>query len=188
MSKFKVHTIESAPEAAKPVLEQVRKAYGMLPNLFGVFAAAPPAANSYLTLTGEFSDTDFSETERQVILLTTSFENNCDYCMAAHSAIAEMAKVPEDVVEALRSGSPIAGPKLEALRRFTAKMVTSRGSISEADREAFFAAGYTERHVLEVILGITLKTLSNYTNHVAGTPLDEAFTSQRWEKPETVKA
>jgi hypothetical protein len=109
-----------------------------------------------------------------------SRENECDYCMAAHSAIADMQQLPADVIEAIRDDREITDGKLESLRRFTAETVRTRGWPSDSTRAQFFEAGYTEASALEVILGIGMKTLSNYTNHLAETPLDGQFKGRRW--------
>jgi len=183
MSDFTVHTKDTAPEGARDVLAQTEKAYGFLPNLLGVMAEAPQVPKAYRTLMGIFEETSFSPVEQQVVLLTVSYENICTYCVAAHSVLAQMAKMPEDVLTALRSGTPIQDPKLEALRRLTAEVVTTRGEPSKATLQAFYDAGYGQAQVLEVILGVATKTLSNYVNHVAETPLDSAFQSQAWETP-----
>ena len=187
MSTLQVHTLESAPAESKPSLEGVKKAYGAIPNLMAVFAESPALLRGYLQL-GELLDkeTAFDATEKQIVLLATSFENDCEYCMAAHSAIAGLERVPSDVVESLRAGEPIADPKLEALRSFTRSVVQQRGWLTDADVEAFLDAGYTKRHVLEVILGVGFKTLSNFTNHVAETPLDSQFQKFAWSRPVTV--
>ena len=154
------------------------------PNLLATMAEAPALAEAYLTLAGIFGKTNLSETERQVILMTNNFENGCTYCQAAHTTISQGAGVPADVIEALRDGSQIADAKLEALRVFTARVVETRGWPTEVDLDAFFAAGYTKQTVLEVVLGVGFKTLSNYTNHIANTPLDDAFQPNAWTKPE----
>ena len=179
---YTVHSIDTAPEAAKEVLARTQKSYGFLPNLLGVMAEAPALLKAYRTLTDLFEETSFSPSERQVVLLTTSYENGCEYCVAAHSVIAGMQKVPDSVVQAIRDGKPIADRKLETLRRFTAAIVTSRGLPSEADIAAFLQAGFTQAQILEVVLGVGMKTLSNYTNHIAGTPLDRAFAKAAWSK------
>lgn len=137
---------------------------------------------AYATLSRIFDETSFNATERQIVLLTVSLVNGCEYCIAAHSVIAAMQKVPDDVVHAIRAGQPIADKKLEALRRFTAAVVSSRGWPSDADTAAFLGAGYARQQVLEVVLGVGMKTLSNYANHIAETPLDQAFTSAAWSK------
>jgi alkylhydroperoxidase family enzyme len=90
--------------------------------------------------------------------------------------------VPDHVVQAIRAGRPIVDYKLEALRRFTAAVVTMRGWPSEADTRGFLDAGYTRAQILEVVLGVGMKTLSNYTNHIADTPLDHAFAKAAWSK------
>lgn len=177
-----VHTLGTAPTAAKETLAEVTKNYGFLPNLMGVLAGAPPTLKAYLALGGFFDQTTFTPAERQVVLLTTSFENGCSYCVAAHTVIAGMQKVPAPIVEAIRAGMPIADPKLDALRRFTSEVVTSRGYPSAEARAAFFAAGYGSTQVLEVLLGVTMKTLSNYVNHAADTPLDGTFGVAAWSK------
>ncbi len=95
MSDLKVHTIESAPEASRPILDKAQKTLGFVPNLYGVLAESPATLEAYVTL-GSILDrsASFTATERQIVLLTASFENGCDYCMAAHSAIAGMQRVP----------------------------------------------------------------------------------------------
>lgn len=179
---YTVHTEDTAPQAAKETLAAAKKAYGFLPNLLGVMAEAPALLKAYFTLNRIFQETSFNATERQVVMLTANYENDCHYCVAAHSTMAAMQKIPADVVEAIRAGRPIADKKLEALRRFTATVVTSRGWPTEADVEAFLNAGYGKAQILETILGVGTKILSNYTNHVAHTPLDKAFAAAAWSK------
>lgn len=179
---YEIHDTESAPEAAKPTLTAAQQAYGFLPNLLGVMAEAPALLKGYATLSKIFEESSFTPAERQVVLLTTSYTNECGYCMAAHSAIAGMQKVPQEVIGALRDGAPIGDGKLEALRKFTASVVTTRGWPSQADLNAFLGAGYGRAQVLEVVLGVGIKTLSNYANHIAETPLDAAFKPLAWTK------
>lgn len=180
--KYPVHTPETAPAAARGDLIEAKKAYGFIPNLYGVMAEAPALLKAYRALDELFEQTSLAPAERHVVMLTISFENGCHYCVAAHSVIAAMEKVPNEAIEAIRNGKPIPDPKLEALRRFTAAVVETRGRLSERDTKAFLGAGYSRANLLEVILGVGLKTLSNYTNHVAETPLDEAFAKGAWSK------
>ena len=182
MMTYSVHTVETAPEAAKETLIAAKKGLGFVPNLFAVMAEAPALVKAYTTLSRIFDETSFSATERQVVLLTVSYVNGCEYCIAAHSVIAGMQKVPGDVVQAIREGRRIADRKLEALRGFTAAVVSARGWPSEEALGAFLGAGYGKQQVLEVVLGVGMKTLSNYTNHIAGTPLDQAFSGAAWSK------
>ena len=180
MSIFKVHTKETAPGGSTPLLGDAEKTFGFIPNLLGVFAESPAALEANLAVWQIFDESSFSPTERQVVELAASRFNECRYCVAAHSVVAGMQQVPADVIEALRNDRPIDDNKLQALRVFTTEVVEARGWVSEDQVGAFLAAGYNKAQVLEVILGITFKTLSNYANHIADTPLDTAFAAQAW--------
>lgn len=181
MTQFSVHTLESAPEASRAALAGAKSKFGFVPNLIGMLAESPAAVAGYLVVGENFDKSSFSPAERQVVLLSVSHENSCEYCMAAHTVIAGMSRVPADVVEALRRGSPLPDARLEALSRFTREVVRHRGHVAPAELAAFLAAGFTRAQVLEVVLGVAMKTLSNYANHIAETPLDEAFAAARWE-------
>ena len=180
MTTFTTHTIESAPKAAQPFLQGAKDAYSFVPNLLGTMAEAPELLEAYMTLSGIFNKTSLSETERQIILMTNNRLNGCTYCMAAHTSLSEMAGVEAGIIEALRDNTAIADEKLEALRTFTIVINQSKGWPSETQLNAFLSAGYTQQNVLEIILGTSLKVLSNYTNHIATTTLDEAFASNIW--------
>lgn len=182
MTEYELHDESTAPEAARESLKLAKGRYGFLPNLLAVMSESPALLKGYLALGELFDKTAFSNTERQVVLLAASRENGCHYCVAAHSTVAEMAKVPSTVIEALREGHPIADTKLEALRIFVVKVVNSRGWPTEGEIQAFLRAGYTHRHIFDVVLGVGYKTLSNYANHIADTPLDQPFQAKEWKK------
>lgn len=182
MTTLKVHTIESAPEASKPLLEASQKAYGMIPGLHGVLAAAPGILEGYQKLHELFVNTSFNEEELTVVWQAINVEHACHYCVPAHTGIAHMMKVDNDIIESLRNETPLANPKLEALRTLTLSIVRNRGNVSQADLEAFYTAGYGEQQVLEIILGVSQKVISNYTNHIANTPVDAAFQKFAWSK------
>lgn len=179
MSQFTTHTIETAGDSKK-LLEGARKAFGFVPNLLAVMAESPAMLEGYMTLSGIFDKSDLSSTERQIILMVNNRLNNCGYCMAAHSTISTMQGVPDDVIAALRDGTPLANAKFEALRVFAVKINESRGWPEAKDVQALIDAGYSKRTVLEVVLGTALKVLSNYTNHIAQTPVDTAFAGSAW--------
>lgn len=181
MSDFTVHTIETAGES-KPLLEDSKKAYGFVPNLHAVMAESPALLEAYKTINDIFGKTNLNETERQIIVMTNNRLNGCTYCMAAHTSIMQGAKVPEDVITALRNGTPIADPKLEALRVYAEKVNLNRGWMEDGDIEALLDAGYTKQTVLDVIVGTAYKVLSNYTNHVGQTPLDKVFAKNKWSE------
>ncbi|MBM1556313.1 carboxymuconolactone decarboxylase family protein [Sulfitobacter mediterraneus] len=180
MTNFVTHDLDTAPEAAKPILKRALNDYGFLPNLYGAMAEAPAILEGYTTLSAIFGKAKLSETERQIILMTNNRMNGCAYCMAAHTTLSQMGGVAKDVVEALRNDTPIANPKLEALRQFAIAINESRGWPSNTQTQAFLEVGYTRQTMLEVILGTALKTMSNYTNHIAETELDKAFTPNIW--------
>ena len=172
---YTVHDKSSAPSEARPLLEKAESGYGFVPNLLGVMAESPALLEAYMTMNQIFEKTDFSASERQVVLLAVSEDNECGYCTAAHTAIASMQGVPEAVAKAAAEGREIDDSKLEALRRFTRTVVATRGNPQQEDITGFFDAGYERRHVFDVLTGVGMKTLSNYTNHIADTPIDSQF-------------
>lgn len=184
MSLFSPLTLDDAQGEARAILESVDKKYGFVPNLLGNLAHAPKAAEGYLALGALVDKTSFSALEQQVIMLAVSRYNECTYCIGAHSAISAMHKLPAEVIDAIRNDEPIADEKLEALRVFTTKLVDRRGWLGEGDIETFLAAGYDKSQVLEVVLGVAMKTISNYTNHIADTVLDDAFADFAWNAPD----
>jgi uncharacterized peroxidase-related enzyme len=178
--KFPVHTMATAPDASRSTLEEAKKTYGFVPNLFGVLAESPTAVQAYAALNKTLEQSALSPVEQQVVMLTVSGINGCTYCMGAHSMVAQMVRMPEDVLVALREQQPLADNTLEALRSFVVSLLQHRGWVPEKDLEAFLAAGYTRQHILDVITVLAMKTLSNYANHLAGTPLDTQFAKQAW--------
>ncbi|MEM8980897.1 MAG: carboxymuconolactone decarboxylase family protein [Pseudomonadota bacterium] len=182
---FPSHDLETAPEASKPLLENSQKAFGRLPGLHKVLAESPQAYEGYQLLHKLFTETDFDAEELTVVWQAINVEHACHYCVPAHTGIAKMMKVSDEITEALRNETPLPTAKLEALRTFTIQMVSARGNATEAQIAAFFAQGYGHRAVLDVILGIAQKTISNYVNHVAVTPVDEVFHPLKWERGPT---
>ncbi len=180
---FRLHDESTAPEAAKPILERVKKGFGMIPNLERVMAEAPTLLEGYAHLWDLFDTTSLTPIERQVVYQTANLENECEYCVPWHTKLAQMSGMPEAEIEALRDGSGLSDIKLESLRRFTRTLITERGKASRDDIEAFFSAGYSHQQALEVILGIAIKVMSNYTNSIADTPLDQQVENLRWKKP-----
>jgi AhpD family alkylhydroperoxidase len=188
MTDFTIHTQETAPAASKPLLDKSHKAIGFVPGLLGVLAEAPKALEAYQVLGTLFTETSLTTTEQHVVWLTINYENDCGYCVPAHTALAKLDAVPDDVIEALRNGTSIADPKLEALRTFTVQVVDKRGWVTDDDVQAFLNAGYTRQQILEVILGLAHKVISNYTNHLAETPVDAVFKKFAWQKPQAAEA
>lgn len=185
---FTLHNTETAPLESKDQLESIEKRYGAIPNLFGVLAEAPIAVEAYDTLGNLLMKSSFTPTERHVVWFTINTYHNCHYCMAAHTFLAKGEKVADDVIESARSTDAYSDSKLEALRNFTWKLVENRGWTSTEDLEVFFTAGFTKQNVFEILVAISHKVLSNYTNHIVNTPIDDVFKKFTWQKPETVAA
>lgn len=181
MSHFKIHSIESAPEASKPLLEKSFKANGVVPGLHGVLAESPNLLKGYQELHQLFVDSSFNAEELTVVWQTINVEHECHYCVPAHTGIAYAMKVDPALTEALRNREPMPTPKLQALQNLTLKLVRNRGYASDEDLEAFFAAGYAQQQVLEIILGLSQKVISNYVNHMARTPVDQRFEKYAWK-------
>ncbi|WP_109301249.1 carboxymuconolactone decarboxylase family protein [Aquimarina sp. AU474] len=182
MSTLKIHSIKSAPQEVKASLEASVKSFGMLPNLHGVLAEAPQLLEAYKTLHSLFQNTSFNAEELTVVWQTINVEHNCHYCVPAHTAIAHMMKVDASLTEALRNQESMPNAKLQALHDTTLSIVRNRGNIDASQIQAFYDAGYGERQLLEIILGLAQKVISNYTNHIANTPVDEPFQKFAWSK------
>lgn len=182
MTNLKIHNIETAPENSKKLLENSQKAYGMIPGLHGVLAGAPKILEAYQTLHQLFVDSSFNEDELTVVWQTINVEHACHYCVPAHTGIAKMMKVDDAITESLRNETPLNNPKLETLRNMTLSIVRNRGNVTQEDLDKFYAAGYKEQQVLEIILGLSQKVISNYTNHIANTPVDAGFKKFAWKK------
>ena len=180
---FPLHDETTAPEAARDALARTRGNFGMIPNLERVMANAPALLAAYSAAWDLFDTSSLTPIERQVVYQTANFENDCAYCVPWHTLLSEKAKMRPSDVEALRSGGALSDAKLEALRSFARQLIQNRGRVSQADLDAVFAAGYGPQQALEVVLGLAVKTMSNYTNAIAGTPLDSAVQGLRWRKP-----
>lgn len=187
---FATKTLEDADPKARPVLEQAKASMGMIPNMYGNMANSPAMLQNYAQGYSLFrEESDFTSVEQEVVFLTISRENECHYCMAAHSFVADNAsKVPIEVTNAIRDDDSIADSKLAALVAFTRTMFVTRGHPSKADVANFLQAGYLETHILNIILALAVKTISNYSNHVFDTSVDSAFAGRSWEAPTTAVA
>jgi len=170
-------TIESAPEKSKEILQAAEDKLGFVPNMYKYFANSPALFQTYAKGYEAFrNDTGFSPAEQEVVFLTASVENDCHYCKAAHAFLANStSNVPEQVTDAILHGKEITDEKLNALHKLTLKVIEKKGWLSRSDIEEFTSAGYEEKNVLDVITGVAVKTLSNFTNHITQVPIDDAF-------------
>ena len=166
---------DAVPEKSKAILEGVKKKYGFVPNLMKAFSASPAVLEAYLTISTLVSKTSFSEQEQHAAALIISAELNCQYCLAAHGTIGQSVGLDKDIIVALQTGADINDTRLEALRTLLLSVVETRGYPEAKAIETFKAAGYSDTHLAEAVLLVTWKTLSNYTNHLYDTPVDDAF-------------
>ncbi len=182
MTSLKIHTIESAPEASKPLLQGSQKAFGMIPNLHGILATSPQVLEGYQKLHELFCNSSFNAQELTVVWQGINVEHECHYCVPAHTGIAHAMKVDPALTDALRNEQPMPTTKLQALLDTTLIIVRNRGHISQEQLDSFYAAGYGEQHLLDIILGLSQKVMSNYINHIGNTPVDESFEQFVWHK------
>lgn len=183
MTSFTIHSEETAPVASKAMLVDSQKLYGMIPGLHGVMAEAPALLEGYKKVHDLFQASSFNNDELTVVWQTVNVENGCHYCVPAHTGIAKGMGVDDAISDALRNSTPLPNAKLEALRSFTLSLIRSSGNVDDAAVQEFLDAGYTRKQILEVVLGYAQKVMSNYTNHLAGTPVDAAFKEFEWQQP-----
>lgn len=180
---FNMFDETTAPDGAREILEKTKAEFKMIPNLEKTMAGAPALLEAYSTTWNIFKTTTLSEVEQQIVYQAANFENECNYCVPWHTFLSRQAGMNQSDIEALREGARLSNEKYEQLKRFTQSLIRTKGKVVKADLNAFFQAGYTEQNALEVILGIAIKTMSNYTNSIAGTPLDKAVEKLVWRKP-----
>ena len=188
MTTFALHDEATAPDASKPLLAGSRKSFGMVPGLHAVMAEAPGLLEAYKTVHELFVNSSFNNDELTVIWQSINVEHACHYCVPAHTGIAKGMGVDDAITDALRNETPLPSARLEALRDFTLAIVRGRGNVDDGTVQAILDAGFTKRQILEVILGVAQKVMSNYTNHLAATPVDKPFQKFDWQKSSHDKA
>ncbi len=181
MNNLKIHTVETAPETSKSLLEKSLKDFGFIPNLHGVLASSPNILKAYKELHALFSRSSFDKDELTVVWQTINVEHQCHYCVPAHTGIAHMMKVDPAITDALRNRTALPSAKLQALHDMTLSLTRKRGNVSEEEVATFYAAGYEQKHLLDIVLGLSQKVISNYTNHLAKTAIDAPFVKFAWE-------
>lgn len=172
-------TIQDAASDAKEILEIAKTKMGFIPNLYANLANSPGALATYFSGYNQFrAQSGFTPAEQEVVFLTISIENDCDYCVAAHSMMADkVSGVPTQALNAIREGEIIQDAKLATVSIFTRRLLQSRGRPVESEVKEFLQAGFKQEQILEIVLAIGVKTISNYTNHLFNTTVDSAFAS-----------
>lgn len=166
MTDFTFYTMETASEEATPILSQINDVYGFVPNLFAYMAEAPTTLEAYLALNQLIEKTSLTPGQQQVALLAASVENKCEFCTVAHRAIGKMKQANQQSLDALNANETIDDASDAALAAFTQSVVENRGRPSKNDLDDFIKAGFTKQQILEVMLVVSIKTLSNYINHL----------------------
>ena len=174
-------TDNAATGETKAILDTTATQVGFTPNMYRAMANSPGYLSTYIHgYTAFRKDSGLSPQEQELVFLVISRENDCDYCTAAHSMLADkVSKLEADTLKATRSGTSIADAKLLALAEMTSRLFETRGLITKEDAQKFLHAGYKEQHIMEIILALSVKTLSNYANHIFHTDVDEAFEGYR---------
>lgn len=180
--RFPPLTTENAPAAARPALSASLASFGFLPSPVARAAHAPALLKHLLAGFLAFEHTSLAPLEREVVAFAVAREIECHYCIAMHTGLLVRAAADEALIAALRSGHPLAEPRLEALRRFVTAIVVERGRPGEAEWSAFLEAGYTAEQALEALLGAGVYLLSTLTNVFTKAELDSAFEAFRWQK------
>ena len=175
MATLTLQTVESAPQGSKAILQAIQKRNGFIPNLMATFASSPALLNGYVRLDAAWQKSSFSALERQMILLAASVENRCGYCIATHATALKGLKVNPQCIQAVRNRGSLGNQRLDALVTLTRELVLERGFVAPETRRRFVAAGFNEVALMEVLVGVALKVMSNYLDNLAPIAIDAAF-------------
>lgn len=182
MTDFTLHDKSTAPEASKALLDASVEAFGMVPNLHAVMAESPALLEGYQKLHELAQQTSFNKDELTVVWQTINVEHNCHYCVPAHTGIAKSMGVSDELIDELRDDKALSDSKLNVLKQATLSLTRNRGYIDDDVLSEFFNVGYGNKQILEIITILAQKVMSNYTNHLANTPVDEPFKKFEWQK------
>jgi AhpD family alkylhydroperoxidase len=170
MKTITVPTFEQVSPINQALFDNLKKGLGMVPNLYATLAHSQNALGSYLAL--QNAKSSINGKAREVVNLVVSQVNNCEYCLAAHTVIGGMVGfTPAQVLE-IRAGGASFDAKLDALAKFSKDVAINRGHVNGAALDAFFAAGWNEENLIDTIVTIGDKTVSNYLHGVTKVPVD----------------
>lgn len=172
---FQIHTVKTAPAESKSLLESVEKKRGFVPNALGVFAGAPALLKGFMDLNSAVQTTSLSPVERTVVAMAVSLENNAVYCVASETCAARATDtlIDDTIVHDMHSGMPLREEKFEALRQYALGILENKGRPNDDVIDRFLAAGYGPQQALEIVLIISMKTLTNYANRLTHVAIDE---------------
>lgn len=167
---FTVPSRAEVSEQNQAIFDNLQKGLGFVPNLYAYFAKNNTALQDYLAFQNRKST--LSGKEREVVNLVTSQINNCRYCQSAHTALGKMNGFTDEQIIEIRKGTAPFNAKLDALAKFTASVVENRGHAAEEAVEAFFEAGYNEANMIDVVIVVGDKIISNYIHNITGFAID----------------
>lgn len=170
MSKIDVPTRDEVSPANQALFDSLKKGLGTVPNLYATMAYSEHALGSYLAF--QNAKSSVIGKAREVVNLVVSEVNSCEYCLAAHTVIGKMNGFTDAQVLEIRSGTAGFDRKLDALARLVKNIAIKRGHADPAMVDAFFAAGWTKENLVDVIVIIGDKTVTNYLHGVTGVPVD----------------
>jgi uncharacterized peroxidase-related enzyme len=170
MSRINVPTRDDVSPANQALFDTLKKGLGMVPNLYATLAHSENALGSYLAL--QNAKNSINGKAREVVNLVVSQVNECEYCLAAHTMIGKMNGFTDAQVLEIRSGTASFDPKLDALARLVKATASQRGKIDDTLLDAFFAAGWTRENLVDTIVTIGDKTITNYLHSVTQVPVD----------------
>jgi len=170
MSTFNVPTREEVSENNQAIFDNLSKQLGFVPNLYATYAHSDTALENYLTFAS--AKTSLSAKEKEVVNLAVSEVNNCIYCLSAHTAIGKMNGFTDDQILELRAGNASFDIKLDALATLARNITINRGRADQDVIENFFAAGYTKGNLIDTIVQVGDKTISNYLHSTTQVPVD----------------
>ncbi len=177
---YPAHTLASAPENSKPALEQLQKAFGVIPNIAGAIANSPKLINSLVGVFQQVHSSSLTEQEIQIVLLTDAVANSCTYAVAFHTALAQQQGVSSEETGAVRQRRAPKDKRFAAFSNLAMTLIEKRGHVSEEELDSFIAAGFTKEQVFEVIAIVAASTITNYAGTIANPPLDDAFRQYAW--------
>jgi AhpD family alkylhydroperoxidase len=177
---YPIHTMASAPGNSKSALEQLQKAFGVVPNIAGAIANSPKLINALVGVFSQVHSSSLTEAEIQIVLLTDAVTNSCTYAVAFHTGLALQQGISSDELEAIRERQIPKDKRFEALFSLAKTLIEKRGHASEQELDAFITAGFTREQVLEVIAIVAASTITNYAGTIADAPLDAPFQQYAW--------
>lgn len=170
MATFTVPTRDTVSEGNQALFDALKGKLGFVPNLFATLALSENALGTYLAL--QSAKTSISLKAREVVNLVVSEVNACQYCLAAHTALAKMNGFTDNQILDIRAGAAPFDAKLDALAALTRSIAINRGHADPALVDAFFAAGWTQENLVDVIVTIGDKMVTNYLHGVTGVAID----------------